>query len=58
VDAGLFEAVDDVDRSGGRRGVGRGGEGGGEGAIAIAEGEALEEGAPRGVDGIRLIKQA
>ena len=53
VDAGLLEAVDDVDVGGG---VGGTGESGGEGAVVVAEAETLEEGAPGGVDRIGLVE--
>jgi len=54
VDAGLLETVDD--RGGGRGDRPGTGQSGGEGAVGIAEGEALEEGAPSRINRIGMIE--
>ena len=54
VDARLLETVDNGD--GGRGGSIAGSEGGGRGGPVAAEGEALEEGAPRRIDGVGVLE--
>ena len=54
VDAGLLETVDD--RGGGRGGRRGTGQSGGEGAVGVAEGEALEEGTPSRINRIGIIE--
>ena len=54
VDARLLETVDNG--GGGRGGSVAGSEGGGGGGPVAAEGEALEEGAPRRIDGVGVLE--
>ena len=54
VDVRLLETVDNGD--GGRGGRVAGSEGGGRGGPVAAEGEALEEGAPRRIDGVGVLE--